>query len=477
LEKIVIENSRESTAPMLAQSGLRQQLSRPATMAGLLWLLVMIVYLASPIPQVLDSKFTLMVGEHMLNRGNFELDEHFPPYSDDPRYAGPWVEGGLPRHIRRSGDHLYYFYPLGSVILTAPLLPVAWSLGAPHVIGKYGGYDVRAGRVAQPPLASFVTSLCVLLVFYFATLRLPVPQAFLVGLLAALSTQLWSTASRGLWSHTWLVVLLGVVCWQFLRHEVRGTPLKPVLLATLFAWCFFVRPPSAFLILAFTAYVWLRSPRDGLILSAVGAAWAGAFIAFNLSLYDSWLPPYYLKADTIQLSNLLIGIPGQWISPSRGLLVFVPLVGWLAWLGFKVRATLTSRTLVVSLLAGIAIHSLSMGSYANWWGGYSYGPRFQTDLVPVFALLAVQFVHAAAQRVGRSIHRPLMRSECILLVLAAVIGALFNGAGAWSQAAVDWNRFPQSLREQPMRAFELQHSQFMVALFPSLLEAEAPPSP
>ena len=243
-----------------------------------------------------------------------------------------------------------------------------------------------------------------------------------------------------------MVVLLCAVCWHVLRHEVRGTPLRPVLLATALSWCFFVRPTSAYLILGFTAYVWMRSRRDGLALSAVGAAWAGAFVAFNFAHYGSWLPQYqsamFRHASGLNLGNLVIAIPGQWVSPSRGLLVFVPLVAWLAWLGFRVRATVGHRALVVSVLAGVTVTALSMGTF-DWWGGHSYGPRLQTDLVPVFALLAVLFVHAAGRRVDRSTSRPLRRSECIAMVAAAVVGVVLNGAGAWSTTASQWNRYPK----------------------------------
>ena len=463
---------------MLARGGRRRQLPRTAAVAGLLWLLVFLVYVTSPISQISDSWYTLLVSEHLFTRGNFELDEHFPPFVDDAGYPGVRRrDTGLPRHVRRSQDHLYPFYPLGSAVLTTPLLPLAWSLGAPRAIKKDGRYDRRSDAFAQRPLASFVTSLAVVLVFAFAALRLPLPQAFLVASCTALSTQFWSTASRGLWSHTWLVVLLGAVCWLVLRHEVRGTPLRPVLLATALSWCFFVRPASVCLILAFTAYVWMRSRRDGLVLSAVGAAWAGAFIAFSFAHYGSWLPQYYAigsssPAFELRFGNLLIAIPGQWISPSRGLLVFVPLVAWLAWLGFRVRATVGSRALVASVLAGVAVTSLSMGTF-DWWGGSSYGPRLQTDLVPVFALLAVLFVHAAGQRADRSVSRPLRRSECIAMVAAVVVGVVLNGAGAWSTAGARWNRYPN----QQERAFEVVHSQWMVALFPSLLESIAPPEP
>ncbi len=442
--------------------------------AGLLWLFVLFIYIASPVSQVSDSKYMLLASEHFLAHGNFELDQHFPPFVDDTGYPSMRPERGLPRHVVRIKGHLYYKYPLGSVVLTAPLMPVAWRLGAPRAIEPDGRYNRRSDHVAQRPLASFVTSIAVLLVFALATLCLPLPQSFLLALCAALGTQLWSTASRGLWSHTWLVVLLGVVGWHVLRHEIRGTPLRPVLLATVLSACFFVRPTSAYLILAFTLYVWIRSRRDGLVLSLTGAVWTSAFVAFSLSHFGTFMPPYYLKVEELRAINLIIGIPGQWLSPSRGLLVFVPLVGWLGWLGFRVRTTVAPRALVLSMLAGIVAYSLSMGAFESWWGGYSYGPRFQTDLVPVFALLAVIFVHAAGQRRDRSVARPLRRAECIAMLVAAGIGVVLNGAGAWSEAGQDWNKYPQSLHDQPARAFDIAHSQFMVALFPSLLEREAP---
>ena len=70
--------------------------------------------------------------------------------------------------------------------------------------------------------------------FYFAgRLLMPVWASLLVCTAGAFGTQIWSTASRALWSHTWLIFLLGIVVYLLARTEILGERFRPVIIATL----------------------------------------------------------------------------------------------------------------------------------------------------------------------------------------------------------------------------------------------------
>ena len=49
-------------------------------------------------------------------------------------------------------------------------------------------------------------------------------------------------------------------------------------------------------------------------------------------------------------------------------------------------------------------------------------------------------------------------------------GVLVNGAGAISEGGREWNKYPAPIANDPQRAYDWKRSQFMCALFPSLVE-------
>src|SRR6266516_88827 len=97
-----------------------------------------------------------------------------------------------------------------------------------------------------------------LAVFFFTSrLLLPTNWSGILALGGALGTQVWSTASRALWADTWGMLLLGIVVYLLLAHEVGRRRINPIVLATLLSWMYFVRPTYAVPILAITAYLFI----------------------------------------------------------------------------------------------------------------------------------------------------------------------------------------------------------------------------
>ena len=70
-----------------------------------------------------------------------------------------------------------------------------------------------------------------------------------------LGSPIMSTASRTLWSHTWGVFLVGIAVWMLVRLDGnRGRP-HPIILATILAWSYFIRPTNSVPLLGISFYV------------------------------------------------------------------------------------------------------------------------------------------------------------------------------------------------------------------------------
>lgn len=94
------------------------------------------------------------------------------------------------------------------------------------------------------------------------------------------------------------------------------------------------------------------------------------------------------------VSNIFEGFAGIWISPSKGILIYSPvlvfsLVG--AYYAFK-NKTLEKRTFYLISLVTIILHTLIMGKWKHWYGGFSFGYRLASDVLPFFIILLVPYV-------------------------------------------------------------------------------------
>jgi hypothetical protein len=86
------------------------------------------------------------------------------------------------------------------------------------------------------------------------------------------------------------------------------------------------------------------------------------------------------------------GVAGQLVSPAKGLFFFSPFLLWLAvYLRGRLEPPGGRRLLAASLAVGMALQ-VALYAKTDWRGGYSYGPRYLTDMVPVLIWLLAPVV-------------------------------------------------------------------------------------
>ena len=427
---------------------------RDRLLAGLLGALAFCVFLASPVRQVTDSHFTLLLSENLIRHRSFALDRHFVRPLDPARF--PRLRpNGLPSQIREAPNgHLYLFFPAGSSLLSAPFVALMnrWSWST---LGADRRYDAAAERRMQGLLAAALMGALTAVCFLTARLFLPLLPSLVAALVAAFATPVWSTASRGLWSLTWQLLLIGLSLLQLAAHEARGRRLRPALLATLLCWAYFVRPTSALFIVAVSLYL-LRFERALFArYAATGALWLGAFVAYSLAHFGSALPPYY-EAGRLSLEGFGAHLLGNLVAPSRGLLVFTPVLLVLAaWL-LRHRQRLPAPRLVEPSLVAIAAHLGVVSAFPDWAGGHSYGPRMTADLVPWLFLLGCMALAPALD--------PPRPAWIALAGALCAWGVFVHGRGALAQATWEWNLDTEIDANVSRRAWDWRHPQFLAGL-------------
>ena len=382
------------------------------------------------------------------------------------RVLSPSPETGCP-----AGSRAYYTYPIGTSVVAAPVMiamdacirvlgPIVIHLAGARltpVERQFAGREYsKCYALVELVLASFIIALAAVVIFLTARLFLPAAGAVLLALLFAFATPAYSTASRALWQHGPNMLMLATALYLFARAGSRASLLKwtavPLVLA------YFIRPTSIIFVVLTGAFVLVHHReqfRKWLLLAVCTAI---PFLAQSVLVYHWPLAPYFVAQRFLDVSpgslpRLLAALAGQCISPSRGLFIFSPfLLFSLAGMYLAFRRG-WQTPLVYYLAAGVALHWMAISTFADWTGGYSFGPRYFSDIVPILIFFLVPVFQLP--------RKPMLLSVVFLVCALASLLIHFRGATAWDVYL--WNGDAGGVT--PARAWDWRDPQFLRGLF------------
>jgi hypothetical protein len=429
------------------------------------------IFIFSPVRQMTDSRYSLLLSQSLMDRGSFVLD----PYLDSFAYINDptqWGRGGRFYQLNPVHGHLYYFFPHGSSVLSVPFVAAMNALSI-STVNSDGTYNPRSEIVMQSYLATLLMAVLAAVIFFTSRLVLPRSWSILMAMATALGTQVWSTASRGLWNDTWAILLVSLAVYILLGWEVGKRQGSPVALASLLAWAYFVRPTNSVAIIAITVYLLLFHRRQ-FVKYAAGAAWGAGFVAFSWHEFGEVMPEYF-RASRLTFGTFWVALAGNLISPSRGLLIYVPVLAFVGYLLVRFRKAVPARRLVWLSLSVIAAHLVVVSGFTPWNGGGCYGPRYTTGLVPWFALLGILSIRALTDSYRKPDHasRALERRLTFGTGLGLLALSVFvNARGAISMETWKWNGL--AINASIDSVWNWRYPQFMAGLIPPPLPGDFP---
>lgn len=460
---------------------------------ALIFVLSLLVFWFSPVHQVTDSQYSMLLSESLLRHRSFVLDGfNLPRLEPNVSTRDHYVMNGDIWQLELAQGHIYYYFPPGSSILSLPFVTVANALGI-SAANSDGTYNLENEKRIQTAQAAILMALLATVFYFTSRLILPHVWSVVIALAGGFGTQIWSTASRGLWSHTWAAFLTASIIYFLVAGEVGRRNINPLVMASLLAWLYFVRPIGSIVAGAMTIYI-LFFHRDLFVRYAItGILWLAGFIAYSLIHFERPLPSYY-QAGRLRFDLLPVALAGNILSPSRGLFVYVPALLFVIYLVIRYRKHLPLNRLVGLSLAICGLHILFASMFANlwgdWWGGASFGPRYSTEIVPWFVLLTILGLkgrmmadeHFAAEAITPvdslpdarvsmfpARNRLLARGEIVIGALLLGLSILVNARGATSWDTWKWS---QPSTDQQLRAllWDWRHPQFLAGL-----QSPAPP--
>jgi hypothetical protein len=325
--------------------------------------------------------------------------------------------------LDRPGGHLISLYPVVVPILVAPLyLP---AIGYLHLRGWSDARLDHVARIMEKLAASFLAALSVSLLYLLLLRRAKPSIALLLTLAYAFGTATWVISSQALWQHG-LAELLVIGALLVLTGPCSGP--RALALGLLLGLMAGNRPPDVILAAALGAcgLFWAGRRRAPLLVTAAALPMV-AVLVYNLHVAANVLGGYgvgpkgMIGKSSFFRHDLLLGVSGLLVSPTRGLLVFSPFLLFLALAWRHLPRSLEERRLTLAMSAAVVIQIL-LYAKADWRSGLSWGPRYLTDLLPLLMWMLVPVV-AALRGVGRA---------CFLLAAGVAIAIEAIGAFSYS---------------------------------------------
>lgn len=384
------------------------------------------------------------------------LDRFFPPESRRVR-----VE--LPAFVDRRRGHIVSRYPLGPALVALPIEAAfyAWYDRADPGWDHTPNVRYRGTGAATKFAAALIAAAAGVLIDRLLRRVGLGSVAWTAALAAGLGSNLWAVASQALWQHG--PAALGLVTATLLllpRPARRWRLFGAGLAAAVMVAC---RSIDVVFAATLTAWLALHQPR--------GLGWflpgplviGGALLAYNLHYFGAIeggqaaleaMHPELHGVQGVWTGDLVEGLLGTLVSPSRGLFVFTPWIA-LAVLCLPLYARRLRRwSLPAWMAASLVGYLLVLSKYSVWWGGHCFGPRYWTDAVPLLAVMLAFLLDEARARAR------------VLIVLAALTIAWSVGIqalGAFRYPS-DWNLRPENVDRHHERLWDWKDTEIVRCL-------------
>jgi hypothetical protein len=342
------------------------------------------------------------------------------------------------------------------------VVPAIIAGGVGTAMAAAGMLDLEA-TLAPTIMAKVTASLLAAIAVMFAygvARRWSSPKGALVVAAAyGLGTNVWAAASQSLGGHETVAVALAGAVFCLAAPAASLGNLRAFVGAALLAIAGATRPqlaPAIAVMLLWTTVGGARANR--LIPVLTVAAGAAVAIAFNVLWFGHVLgatprlevlhPSVHAIAGSFSREPW-VGTMGLLASPSRGVLVFSPILLF-ALAGVPTMMRGGWRGPLAWTVGAAAVQFSFYSAYTVWWGGHTYGPRYLIDVLP----LVVPIGAAAAA----AIVHPLARALCwIALAFSVALAA----TGAFSYPAERWNTDPTDVDRDHARLWDWRDPQFV----------------
>lgn len=370
--------------------------------------------------------------------------------------------------------HLTSTYPIGPALVTLPLYVLFY--GYLKLIYHYALVPIditsesfEVYRYFFEKLAATIIAASTVVIFYLS-LRLKFNQtvSLISTFVFAFATNMWMTSSQSLWQHG--ISNLALVSIIFCLLKANRTSEKPQIVWLVIAGIVCglfpgIRPTSTLYAIAAVVYsVFMYRTKSIFLLSGLLSALPSIY--WNLYYFGNMFSGGYSKMFPnspyiFTFNNFISSSLGTLVSPSRGLLIFSPILLYAlpgTYQLFKLRLGKDEKMLGCMIFASLTL-LISYCFYSVWWAGHSYGPRFMTDILPIVCYVISYFL--ANQLTNPLQIRKKLNIKFLFFVAVLLFSIFTQVVGAFGvNPDVNWNAIPLDIdKNYNQKTWNLKDSQ------------------
>jgi hypothetical protein len=353
----------------------------------------------------------------------FKWKSHAPLWQRDDYFVMHWKERLFERTALdfKNDGKLEYIGPRyyivesrhkGVFVSTFGPVPALFALpGAAlfHAIDPdfWGKMSLRAS-VAKLSAAALVAA-CAVLVFHISLRFTNRYRALLLAITYGLGTCAWAVSSQNLWQQTVNQFLLTWGLFHFLGAGERR--FHALVSGVLFGAAASCRATGLIPIAALSVYFFVRD-RKSLLPFVLGTLpfpiavgiynfhYFGHPLTFAQELVGHTIAIEKTGSPELFSTPLLRGLRGLLVSPSRGLLVFSPVLAAAFWGMYRIWRDPKGEPLRPLTVAAVII-MLMQCKWFDWWGGHAYGYRPWLDAVPLLVVFMAPVIDEVTENRAR----------------------------------------------------------------------------
>lgn len=420
---------------------------------------VFVIFILSHNRDLADSNLSMLLSYQLIKNHTFRLDEYFQPPVSPSMLCG---QEGIPYQVEKINRHVFYRYPPGSSILSIPVVAIFSYFGyGPS--GPNDPFNYKNEKHIQTLIAALLMSISTVIIYTIAFDVIPFHWAITVAVAFAFGTQIWSTASRALWTNTWSIFFASILAIFMIRVKHLGL-YEQILIGTILSWSYFTRPQSFIMIVFVVIYFFLLFKYKIAAIVITGCIWLAAFILYSMTLYGTFLPNYCLTNSSAFSLNFE-GLAGVLVSPSRGICVYIPIIIFVFFLVVYFRKYIKMKLMLYLSSAVYITYTLFISSFVCWWGGHSFGPRLLSDVTPWLAVISIVGIDAMLR--WKEMINPSKRKYVSILAFGSILLALsvfINFRGATSSATTCWNVTPYNIDHSSIQRWNWAYPQFLAGI-------------